>query len=57
MKKITVDVTVRLTIRMDEDASLEDVINEMDYSFEPCNDGEADLIDSEITQFVVIDSR
>ncbi len=56
MKKITVKLEVVLLIHMDEDANLQDVIDELDYDFTD-QTTQADVQDMEIKEFEVIDSR
>lgn len=53
---VTVHVTVKLCIRMDEGIEVSDVINEMDSTFIATNDG-ANIEDSEILEHEVTDSR
>jgi hypothetical protein len=55
-RKVYVGVKVRLIINMEEGVSVDDVINEMDYKFSSNNDG-ADIVDSEIIDFEVTDSK
>ena len=52
---VTVHVTVKLCIRMDEGVEVSDVINEMDSSFTAQSDG-ATIEDSEILEHEVTDS-
>ena len=56
MKKITVEVTVKMLIHTDEDASLETVMDELDYEFSDTT-GMATVQDTEITGYKVGDSR
>jgi hypothetical protein len=56
MRKVYVNVTTRLILNMDEGIELDDVISDMDYSFESTNTG-ADVVDSEITNYEVTDSK
>lgn len=55
-KKVYVNVTTRLIIRMDEDESLDSVIENMDYDFKSTNDG-ADIEDMEIRDVEVMDVK
>ncbi len=57
MRKVTVDLTVRLLIDVDEDQSLEEVIDEMYVCFSADSDTDATVQDFEITKIDVIDSR
>ena len=55
-RTITVLAKVRLTIIADDDVSISDVINEMDYEFNDTTT-QALIEDSEIYDFEVADSR
>ena len=56
MRKVYVDVSVRLVLNMDDDVEVGDVINLMEYDFSDTTT-QADIIDSEITGFEVVDSK
>jgi len=56
MKKIHVTVKVDLFIKADDDADLQEVINEMEYNFTDTT-GEADIEDTEVLSYEVTDSR
>jgi len=56
MRKVYVDVSVRLVINIDEGVDIGDVINEMEYSFSDTTTN-ADIVDTEITGFEVTDSK
>lgn len=56
MKKVTVDLKVKLLIHCDEDVDIQEVIDEMDYSFLD-KTTKADIQDSSIEDFEVVDSR
>ena len=56
MRKVYVDVTVRLIINMNEGVSVDNVINDMDYNFSFKGE-EADILDSQIENFNVTDSK
>jgi hypothetical protein len=56
MKKVTVEVAVKLTINIDEDATLSEVISELDYDFTDTT-GWADIEDMLIKDYEVKDSR
>ncbi|HUT44137.1 MAG TPA: hypothetical protein VMW95_07350 [Desulfobacterales bacterium] len=56
MRKVYVDVTVRLIIRANDGANIEDVINEMEYSFRD-QTGTANIEDTEITDYEIKDSK
>lgn len=57
MRKVIVEVKVRLVINMDEGLEVSDVINEMEYDFTAQNDGAADIEDTEILDHELIDSK
>ena len=56
MKKVTVELKVKLFVNVNENTNIEDVINELEYDFQDTTT-EADVIDTEILDFEVIDSR
>jgi hypothetical protein len=56
MRKVYVDVTVRLIINQDDGVETAEVINDMDYSFTSNTSG-ADIEDSEIKDHEVTDSK
>lgn len=56
MRKVYVTVTSRLIIDMDEGIEVNEVIDEMDYSFTSKTDG-ADIVATEIEDFEVNDSK
>jgi hypothetical protein len=57
MRKVFVNVTVKLEIDMDEGVEVSDVINEMDYDFNMWERTDCDITNTEITDFEVIDSK
>lgn len=56
MKKVYVQLVIKAIVNVDENVSVLDVVNEMDYNFTSCTNG-ADIIDTEITNFYVTDSK
>lgn len=56
MRKVYVTVTTRLIIRADDNVNIEDVLENMDYSFTANTDG-ADIEDTEIQDWEVTDSK
>jgi len=56
MRKVYVDAKVRLIIRADDDQSIEEVLENMDYSFISQSDG-ADIEDTEIREWEITDSK
>ena len=56
MRKVSVEVKVRLIIRQDEGVSTEEVLENMDYFFKS-NNGGAEIEDTEIHDWEVTDSN
>ena len=56
MRKVYVDVTIRLIMNVEDGVSIGDVMGEMDYEFNPL-DETAEVVDTEMTMFDVIDSK
>lgn len=56
MRKVTVELKVKLLINADEGKEISDVIDEMGYNFVYSEPG-AEIIDSEIEDYEVTDSR
>ena len=56
MRKVTVEVKVKLVIEMGEGIEVSDVIQEMDYDFTSTVDG-TDITDTEILEYDVTDSK
>ena len=56
MRKITVSVKLKLLIYADEGVEMTHILDELDYRFKDTT-GQASVIDSEVLDFEVIDSR
>lgn len=56
MRKVNVTVKVDLLLRLDDDADVDHILNEMDYSFKS-TDPKGDIEDSNILDYEVTDSR
>jgi hypothetical protein len=56
MRKVTVEVKVKLLINADEGIEISDVINEMGYEFTYTEPG-AEIVDAGIEDYEVKDSR
>ena len=56
MRKVYVNVTTRLIIRADDEQPIDEVLENMDYSFVSQSDG-ADIEDTEIQDWEVKDSK
>ena len=55
-RKVYVNVTARLNIRVDEGVDINEVLDEMDYDFTSQTNG-ADIEDTEITDWDITDSK
>lgn len=56
MRKVYVEVKVRIIMNMDEGTLVDDVISEMHYDFISNTDG-ADIVDTEIRDYEIKDSK
>jgi len=56
MRKMTVEVKVKLLIKADDDIELSEIMDEMDYNFTDMTT-KADIEDTEILDYEVVDSR
>lgn len=56
MRKVTVELTVKLEIHTEEDVDISEVIQEMDYDFISQTDN-AEIMATQIRDFEVKDSR
>jgi hypothetical protein len=56
MRKVYVEVKVKLIINMDDGVEVQEVVNELDYSFNSQTDG-ATIEDTEILDHEVKDSK
>lgn len=57
MRTVTVNVIVKIRMRIDEGIEVGDAIDEMDYEFNPSNDHAVSVEDTEILSYEVIDSK
>lgn len=55
-RKVEITVKVKLSIRVDEGQEISQVVNELEYDFTDTT-GNADIEDTEILEYEVIDSR
>lgn len=56
MRKVYVDLKMRLILQINEGIPVADVVNELDYDF--CDTtGEADVVATEIEDFEITDSK
>jgi hypothetical protein len=56
MRKVFVEVKVKLVLNMDEGVEVTEVLENMDYNFDSSTDG-ADIADTEIMEWDVKDSK
>ena len=57
MRTVTVNVIVKIRMRIDEGIEVGDAIDEMDYEFNPSDDHSVIVEDTEILDYEVIDSK
>lgn len=57
MRKVYANVTVRLIVNIDEGTTLDEVVENMDYEFTASDSTNADIVDTEIREVEVIDSK
>lgn len=55
-RKVYVEAKVKLIIHANDDADIDEVLNEMDYSFSDTT-GKADIEDTEILDWEITDSK
>jgi len=56
MRKVTVELKIKMLINADEDKDISDVIDEMGYEFIYSEPG-AEIVDTTIEDYEIIDSR
>ena len=56
MRKVTVKLEMQLTMLVDEGVEISQVVNELDYNVSDTTTA-ADILDTEITDYEVIDSK
>jgi len=56
-RKVFVEVKFQLVINLDEDTTVDDVLNEMDYEFTAPTDVNATIENSEMLEFEITDSK
>lgn len=54
-RKVTVNVTFRLTLNVDDGVEISDTLNELDYTFTPPD--YCEIVDEEMIDFDVTNSR
>ena len=56
MRKVYIEVKVKLVVNMDEGVEVGDVVDELQYDFSDTT-GKADVLDTEIMDYEVTDSK
>ncbi len=56
MRKVTIELEMRVVMSVDEGVEISDVVNELDYQVNDTT-STADILDTEITDYEVIDSK
>ena len=56
MRKVFVDVKVRLIINQDDGVETSEILDEMEYEFTDTT-GKADIVDTTIEDYEVVDSK
>ena len=56
MRKVTVELEMRVVMSVDEGVEISDIVNELDYQINDTT-STADILDTEITDYEVIDSK
>ena len=56
MRKVTVQLEMRIVMSVDEGVEFSHIIDELDYQVNDTNSA-ADILDTEITDYEVIDSK
>ena len=56
MRKVTIELEMRVVMSVDESVEISEVVNELDYQINDTT-STADILDTEITDYEVIDSK
>ncbi len=56
MRKVTIRLEMRVVMAVDEGIEISEVVNELDYTVNATTTA-ADILDTEITRYEVVDSR
>lgn len=56
MRKVTLDLTMRVILSVNEGVEISEVVDEMDYTLTETTTA-ADVLDTEITDYEIIDSK
>ena len=56
MRKVTVELEMRVVMSVDEGVEISDIVNELDYQINDTT-STVDILDTEITDYEVVDSK
>ena len=56
MNKVYVEVKIKLVMNVNSSSDVSEIINEMDYNFVD-NTGDADIVDTEMLDYEIVDSK
>ena len=56
MRKVTIKLQIRIVMLVDEGIEISQVVNELDYNLNDTT-ATADILDTEITDYEVVDSK
>ena len=56
MRKVSVKLEMHVVMRVDEGVEISDVVNELDYDIRDTTTA-ADILDTEITNYEIVDSK
>ncbi len=56
MRKVTIKLEMRIVMSVDEGVEVSEVVNELDYNVNDTTTA-ADILDTEITDFDIVDSK
>ena len=56
MRKVEVEIKIKLSLNINEGVEIQEIVNELQYNF--CDTtGEAEVLDTELREFDLIDSK
>lgn len=56
-RKVYIKAEIRLIVEIEEGQSIYDLMQEMDYEFTPSEDSQATILDTEILDYEITDSK
>lgn len=56
MRKVEIEIKIKLSLRVYDGVEIEEIVNELDYDFYDTT-GDADVLNTELLEFNVIDSK